>query len=324
MRKVAVLFGGSSAEREVSLMSGAGILKALQNSGVNAHAFDPAQKPLQALKDEGFDAAFIALHGRGGEDGTLQGALEFLGIPYTGSGVLASALAMDKVITKKIWQQQGLPTPAYAKLASDLNGQALQQALAALPAQLGMPFIMKPPQEGSSIGFSKIESPQEMEQAYALAAPLDNGVLAESFISGRELTVAILGGAGQPTRALPIIEIRAPNGNYDFQNKYHTSTTEYLCPAPLPERVTHAVQQLAREAFDALGCEGWGRVDIMLREPDQSPFLLEVNTSPGMTTHSLVPMAANAIGLSYEALCVEVLNSASLKLNVLAKDAHVA
>ena len=316
MSKVAVLFGGNSAEREVSLMSGAGVLKALQDSGINAHAFDPAQLPLQALKDQGFDRAFIALHGRGGEDGTLQGALELLGIPYTGSGVLASAMAMDKVITKKVWQQHGLPTPSYAKLPSALTGSALEQALMSLPDLLGLPFIMKPPHEGSSIGFSKIDSPQAMQAAYELAAPLDDGVLAESFVAGRELTVAILGGGNTASRALPVIEIRAPQGNYDFQNKYYTDTTQYLCPAPLPEALAATVQNLAIAAFDALGCEGWGRVDVMLRESDQTPFLLEVNTSPGMTSHSLVPMAAKAIGLSYEALCVEVLNSACLKLRV--------
>jgi D-alanine-D-alanine ligase len=320
--KVAVLFGGTSSEREVSLMSGAGVLKALQSQGIDAHAFDPASQPLQALKDKQVDCAFVALHGRGGEDGTLQGALEWLGIPYTGSGVKASAIAMDKVATKQIWLQQGLSTPEYRELASTLSGSLLEQALAELPNQLGLPFIMKPPHEGSTIGFSKIDYAHQSTAAFALASKLDTSVLAESFVPGRELTVTILGGGSHPTRALPVIEICAPQGNYDFQNKYYTNDTQYLCPAPLSESLTKAIQALAIKAYDALGCEGWGRVDVMLK--DDLPFLLEVNTSPGMTSHSLVPMAAKAIGISYEALCVEVLSTANLKTLVHQGDSHVA
>jgi D-alanine-D-alanine ligase len=318
--KVAVLFGGTSDEREVSLMSGEGVLKALRLAGIDAHAFDPAKRPLQALKDEGFARAFIALHGRGGEDGTLQGALEWLGIPYTGSGVKASAIAMDKVTTKQIWLSEGLSTPPYARLASALKDEDLAVALAVLPERLGLPFIMKPPHEGSSIGFSKIESPEQSLKSFELAAKLDTAVLAEAFIAGKELTVTVLGGGDVPARALPIIEIRAPKGNYDFQNKYYTDDTKYLCPAPLPDELTAHIQALCVKAYNAIGCEGWGRVDVMLRESiaidGQStfePFLLEVNTSPGMTSHSLVPIAAKAVGVSYEALCVEILATASLK-----------
>jgi D-alanine-D-alanine ligase len=318
--KVAVLFGGTSSERKVSLMSGEGVLNALRSAGVDAHAFDPAERSLQGLKDEGFERAFIALHGRGGEDGTLQGALECLGIPYTGSGVKASAIAMDKVTTKQIWLQEALSTPAYVSLPSELGGDALADALAALPARLGLPFIMKPPHEGSSIGFTKVELPEQSQKGFELASKLDSAVLAETCIVGKELTVAVLGGGAVPARALPIIEIIAPEGNYDFDNKYYTDVTKYLCPAPLPEVLTTQIQDLCVKAYNAVGCEGWGRVDVMLREhvaaDGQSsfePFLLEVNTSPGMTSHSLVPMAAKVVGISYEALCVEILATASLK-----------
>jgi D-alanine-D-alanine ligase len=318
--KVAVLFGGTSGEREVSLMSGAGVLKALLSAGVDAHAFDPAERPLQALKDEGFARAFIALHGRGGEDGTLQGALEWLGIPYTGSGVKASAIAMDKVTTKQIWFHEGLSSPLYVSIDSELQGDELAKQLAELPKRLGLPFIMKPPHEGSTIGFSKIDSSDQSLKGFELAAKLDSAVLAEAFIAGKELTVTILGGGDVPARALPIIEIRAPQGNYDYQNKYYTDDTKYLCPAPLPDALTEQIQKLCINAYNALGCEGWGRVDVMLREnfagdglSTFEPFLLEVNTSPGMTSHSLVPMAAKAVGISYEALCVEILATASLK-----------
>jgi D-alanine-D-alanine ligase len=318
--KVAVLFGGTSGEREVSLMSGTGVLKALRSAGVDAHAFDPAERPLQALKDEGFARAFIALHGRGGEDGTLQGALEWLGIPYTGSGVKASAIAMDKVTTKQIWLHEGLSSPAYVRIDSQLHGEELTMQIAELPIRLGLPFIMKPPHEGSTIGFSKIESPEQALKGFELAAKLDTAVLAEAFIAGKELTVTVLGGGSVPARALPIIEIRAPQGNYDFQNKYYTDDTKYLCPAPLSDELTVQIQALCINAYNALGCEGWGRVDVMLGESvgvdgqaTFTPFLLEVNTSPGMTSHSLVPIAAKAVGISYEALCVEILATASLK-----------
>ena len=248
---------------------------------------------------------FIALHGRFGEDGTLQGALELMGIPYTGSGVMASAVAMDKITTKILWLKVGLPTPAYAVLHDDTD-------LAAVAAQLGLPLIVKPPHEGSSIGFSKVEAVEDFQAAYDKCAPLDDSVLAESFVAGREFTVAIL-GTGADARALPVIEIVAPKGNYDYQNKYYTDVTQYFCPPQLDEDLQAEMRRIAVEAYRTSGCEGWGRVDVLLREEDNRPFLLEVNTSPGMTSHSLVPMAARAVGMDYEALCVEILRSARLK-----------
>ncbi|MCG2585320.1 D-alanine--D-alanine ligase [Massilia sp. TS11] len=303
--KVGVLFGGKSAEREVSLMSGSGVLAALQSQGVDAHAFDPGQQSLAELAAAGFDRVFIALHGRFGEDGTIQGALELLGIPYTGSGVMACAVGMDKITTKKLWQQQGLPTPDYAVLTPDSDLQAVA-------ATLGLPAIMKPPHEGSTIGITKVEQLDALQAAYEAAARFDDEVLCEQFVSGREFTVAVL-GAGKDARALPIVEIRAPQGNYDYNNKYFTDDTQYLCPAPLDAALTERMQRYAVEAYRAVGCEGWGRVDVLLRESDQQPFLLEVNTSPGMTGHSLVPMAARALGISYEQLCLEILATARLK-----------
>ncbi len=307
--KVGVLLGGMSAEREISLMSGKGVLAALRTKGVDAHAFDPAERPLGDLATQGYARVFIALHGRFGEDGAIQGALELLGIPYTGSGVMASAVAMDKVFTKRIWENHGLQTPRYAVLdARSFNSAELRR----VPDALGLPLIVKPPHEGSTIGISKVAGYSQMQEAYALAARFDDVVLAEEFIAGRELTVAIVELEGR-LEALPIIEIVAPAGNYDYQNKYFTDDTRYLCPAPVAEELAARIRKTALEAFDAIGCEGWGRVDFMLRSSDSEPFLLEVNTSPGMTGHSLVPMAARAIGLSYEDLCVEVLASARLK-----------
>jgi len=304
--KVGVLFGGRSAEREVSNMSGSGVLAALQGKGIDAHAFDPGQRSLAELAAEKFDRVFIALHGRYGEDGSLQGALELLGIPYTGSGVMASSVGMDKITTKIVWLHAGLPTPRYAVLNA-------QSDLAAVAADLGLPLIVKPPHEGSTIGITKVSEAAGFQAAYDKAAALDDSVLAEEFVTGREFTVAIL-GSGANARALPIVEIVAPEGNYDYQNKYFTDDTKYYCPAALPEALTAEMQRIAVEAYRALGCEGWGRVDVLLRERDQKPFLLEVNTSPGMTSHSLVPMAARAEGISYEDLCVEILRSARLKM----------
>ncbi len=303
--KVAVLLGGRSSEREVSLMSGSGVLQALRSRGVDAHGFDPAGESLQALQDGGFDRAFIALHGRYGEDGTIQGALELLGIPYTGSGVMASAICMDKVRTKQIWIAQGLPTPKYVAI-----GGAAQ--LDATVAALGLPLIVKPPHEGSTIGITKVSSADQMLEAYAAAARLDREVMAEQFISGRELTVAVL-GSDDTARALPIVEIRAPQGNYDYQNKYFTDDTEYLCPAPLDAALAAEIARIAVAAYRGVSCEGWGRVDFML-SGDGQPYLLEVNTAPGMTGHSLVPMAARAVGLSYEDLVLVIAASASLKV----------
>ena len=304
--KVGVLLGGRSAEREVSLMSGSGVLAALQSKGVDAHGFDTAERSLAELAAEKFDRVFIALHGRFGEDGSLQGALELLGIPYTGSGVMASSVCMDKTTTKIVCLAAGLPTPRYAVLdgASDLD---------AVAAQLGLPLIVKPPHEGSSIGITKVSAASEFKAAYDIAAALDDSVLAEEFITGREFTVAMLGG-GADTRALPIIEIVAPAGNYDYQNKYFTDDVKYVCPAVLPDALAAEMQRIAVAAYRALGCEGWGRVDFLLRESDQKPFLLEANTSPGMTGHSLVPMAARATGISYDDLCVEILRTARLKM----------
>ena len=304
--KVGVLFGGRSAEREVSNMSGSGVLAALQGKGIDAHAFDPGQRSLAELAAEKFDRVFIALHGRFGEDGSLQGALELLGIPYTGSGVTASSVGMDKITTKIVWLHHGLPTPRYAVLNA-------QSDLTAVAADLGLPLIVKPPHEGSTIGITKVTEAAGFQAAYDKAAALDDSVLAEEFVTGREFTVAIL-GSGASARALPIVEIVAPEGNYDYQNKYFTDDTQYFCPAALPDALAAEMRRIAVEAYRALGCEGWGRVDVLLRERDQKPFLLEVNTSPGMTSHSLVPMAARAEGISYEDLCVEILRGARLKM----------
>ncbi|MBC3933059.1 D-alanine--D-alanine ligase [Undibacterium sp. CY22W] len=305
--KVGVLFGGRSAEREVSLMSGNGVLAALRSKGVDAHPFDPAERSVAELQAEKFDRVFIALHGRYGEDGSLQGVLEQCNIPYTGSGVMACAIGMDKIFTKRIWQTHGISTPGYAVL----NGQSDLQALG---QNLGLPMILKPPHEGSTIGITKVNHTADIQQAYTLAAQFDEVVLAEEFIEGREFTVAIL-GRGEQAYALPIIEIVAPEGNYDYQNKYFTDDTKYLCPAPLNAELSATIQKMAVDAYRALDCEGWARIDVLVRESDQRPFLLEINTSPGMTGHSLVPMAAKAVGMSYEDLCVEILKTARLKIS---------
>ena len=302
--KVAVLMGGASAEREVSLMSGSGVLQALRSRGVDAHAFDPAQSDLGDLKRDGYARCFIALHGRHGEDGTVQGALELLGIPYTGPGVMPSSIAMDKIMTKRIWRFEGLPTPDWRLVSSaDETVQALQA--------LGAPMIVKPSREGSTIGLTKVTSPAQCAEAYALASRYDPEVLCEQFIEGDETTCPVLGeGAG--AHALPVIRIVAPEGNYDYQNKYFTDVTQYHCPSGLPEAEEREIQRLVVAAFRALGCRGWGRADIMIRASDRQPFLLEINTSPGMTGHSLVPMSARASGISYEDLCVGLLASAAL------------
>lgn len=306
--KVGVLFGGRSAEREVSMMSGAGVLKALRSKGVDAHAFDPAERSLAELAAEKFDRVFIALHGRYGEDGTLQGALEQLGIPYTGPGVMASAIAMDKVMSKRIWLAQELPTPRFAVLDSKATSP---EELRRVAGRLGFPLMLKAPHEGSTIGIAKATGDADLPAGFALCADYDAVVLAEEFITGRELTVPVL-GCGQDARAYPVIEIRAPQGNYDYQNKYFTDDTKYLCPAPIGDALTQRVQELAVKAYIALGCRGWSRVDFMLRDADNEVFLLEINTSPGMTGHSLVPMSAREQGMSYEDLCCEILKSAAL------------
>ncbi|MGJ7519822.1 D-alanine--D-alanine ligase [Variovorax sp. LT1P1] len=306
--KVAVLFGGTSAERDISILSGTGVLEALRSRGVDAHAFDPAERDLAELKREGFARCFIALHGRHGEDGTVQGALELLGIPYTGSGVMASSVAMDKVMTKRIWLADGLSTPKYVRLAAD---QQSREQIRAVPDVLGLPLIVKPPREGSSIGVTKVAGYSQMQDAVALSARYDADVLCEEFIEGEEVTCAVL-GHGLDAQALPVVRIAAPEGAYDYQNKYFTDDVKYHCPSGLPEAEEKEIQRLALAAYRTLGCRGWGRADVMIRASDRKPFLLEMNTSPGMTTHSLVPMSARAMGIAYEDLCVRVLASAAL------------
>lgn len=306
--KVAVLMGGASAEREVSLMSGGGVLKALRSRGVDAHAFDPAERDLSELKKDGFARCFIALHGRFGEDGTVQGALELLGIPYTGSGVMASSMAIDKVMTKRVMISEGLPTPQYRLLRRGAYGAA---DIAAVPDALGLPLIVKPAREGSSIGLTKVATREGMADAVVQAEKLDADVLCEQFISGDEVTCPVL-GTGAGARALPVIRIVAPDGNYDYQNKYFTDTTQYIVPCGLPEGEEAVIQQLVLDVFRILNCRGWARADVMIDKTTRKPYLLEINTSPGMTGHSLVPMSARAAGISYEDLCVEVLKTATL------------
>ena len=295
--KVAVLLGGTSAEREVSLKSGAMVLAALRSRGVDAHPFDPAEQGLDALMDERFARAFIVLHGRFGEDGTLQGALEWLGIPYTGSGVLASALAMDKLRTKLLWQACGLPTPPCEVLQAEAD-------LDAVAARLGLPIMVKPVNEGSSLGMSKVREARGLDEAFALAVNYDRVVMAEKFVEGPELTVGIL-----VDQALPIIKLETPRDFYDYQAKYVSDDTRYIIPCGLPQARERELQALSLEAFRALGCSGWGRVDLML-DAAGVPYLLEVNTAPGMTDHSLVPMAARAAGMSYADLCLRILEAA--------------
>ncbi len=296
--KVAVLMGGKSAEREISLMSGNGVLAALRAKGVDAHAFDPAQRDLLDLKREGFARCFIALHGRGGEDGTIQGALEVIGIPYTGSGVLGSAVGMDKWRTKMVWIANGIPTPRFRILTEKENWQSVAR-------ELGLPLIVKPANEGSTLGLTKVVSAKQLPAAYELAAKKYHDLaLAEQFIDGPEYTASVLGD-----EVLPLIRIEAPKGNYDYQNKYFTDDTKYHCPSGLPAKKEAELKALTLRAFRAVGCRGWGRIDIML-DARKKPWLLEVNTSPGMTSHSLVPMAARAVGISYEDLCVKILELA--------------
>lgn len=297
--KVAVLFGGTSAEREVSLMSGRAVLAALQAVGVDAHAFDPAERDLHVLKEEGFERVFIALHGRGGEDGTVQGALELMGIPYTGSGVMASALAMDKWRTKMVWLASGLPTPRYAILQADTDW-------AAVVADLGLPIFVKPAHEGSSMGATKVTAADQLQAAWELAAQYDRLVLAEEFIDGEELTAPFL-----EDQVLPLVRIVAPDGNYDYQHKYFTDDTRYDCPCGLDPEHEAELRALVMKSAQVLGCRGWGRADLILSAQGR-PYLLEMNTSPGMTSHSLVPMSARVAGLEFEALCLKILEGARL------------
>ncbi|MBI4808517.1 MAG: D-alanine--D-alanine ligase [Nitrosomonadales bacterium] len=292
--KVAVLFGGRSAEREVSLKSGTAVLAALQRSGVDAYAFDPAERDLSELKKEKFERVFIALHGRFGEDGTVQGALELMDIPYTGSGVMASAIAMDKWRTKLVWQAAGLPIPEYEALTAPTDWNAVAD-------HLDLPLFIKPASEGSSVGVTKVKTVEELPAAYAEAAKHDKVVIAESFMSGGEYTVAILNG-----RALPAIKIEPANEFYDYESKYLRDDTRYLCPCGLSAEQEGEMQHLAQLAFTLIGGQGWGRVDF-LRGDDGKFYLLEINTSPGMTDHSLVPMAARQAGISFEQLVVQIL-----------------
>ena len=295
--KVAVLLGGRSAERDVSLKSGGMVLNALRKRGVDAHPFDPKERDLGALIAEKFDRAFVILHGRYGEDGTIQGALELLGIPYTGSGVLASALAMDKWRTKLLWQAAGIPTPHYELLGAKGD-------FAAVAARLGLPLMVKPANEGSSIGMSKVRAAADLEEAYALAANYDRVVLAEQFIEGIELTAAVLGG-----EALPLIKLETPREFYDYEAKYLAEDTRYIIPCGLAADAERALQRQVLAAFDTLGCSGWGRIDLMLDAAGR-PWFIEANTSPGMTDHSLVPMAARHAGLSFEDLVLRILELA--------------
>jgi len=297
--RVAVLMGGPSAEREISLISGRAVLEALRSKGVKAEPFDPAERELFDLKREGFKRVFIALHGRFGEDGTVQGALEVMKIPYTGSGVMASALSMDKWRTKLVWDASGIPTPRFAMVKAATNWDRVID-------MLGMPVIVKPAREGSTIGLTKVSSPSDFPAACALAARYDDLVIAEEFIAGQELTASVLGET-----ALPLVRIEAPQGNYDYQNKYFTDVVKYHCPAGVRAEIEDEIRKVTMKAFRVLGCRGWGRADVMLR-PDGSYSFLEMNTSPGMTGHSLVPIAARQAGMPYPELCVRVLEHAAL------------
>ena len=298
--KVAVLLGGRSAEREISLQSGQAVLDALLRSGVDAHPFDPAGQSMEKLLQQGFDKAFIALHGRFGEDGTIQGALELMGLPYTGSGVMASALAMDKWRTKLIWQAAGIQSPRYVLLQADSDFEQVAETL-------GLPLIVKPAREGSTIGLTKVKRAENLAQAYQLAAQHDALVLAEEFIAGKELTVAILGET-----PLPVVRIEIAGELYDYEAKYFSNETKYFCPSGLPAELEAAIQRQALQAYQVLGCQGWGRVDLILSETNQFYFL-EANTSPGMTSHSLVPMAARTAGIPFEDLVLRILDLAHVE-----------
>lgn len=303
--KVVLLLGGRSSEREVSLMSGKGVFDALQGAGVDVTRFDPQEQPLSELEKGDYDRAVISLHGRFGEDGTIQGVLEYLNIPYTGPGVRASAIAIDKNLTKLVWRERQIPTPNGMLVTKDSDMSFVIQ-------ELGVNLVVKPSREGSSIGLTKLEyaNVQTLREAVEKASQLDPQVLVEERIYGRELTVAIL-GEGQDARVLPIIEIVAPDGDYDYQNKYFTDVVRYECPADLSEELRDDISTTCLRAYRALGARGWSRIDVMLAE-DGRFVLLEMNTSPGMTAHSLVPLAAKNAGMSYEELVLQVAASASL------------
>ncbi len=298
--KVAVLLGGKSSEREVSLMSGTAVLEALQRQGVDAHAFDTGHHSLTDLAAEHFDCAFIALHGRYGEDGTIQGALDLMGVPYTGSGVMACALAMDKWRTKLVWHASGIPTPRFEMLSAQTNFVATADSL-------GLPLIVKPAREGSTIGLTKVSSSKAVAGAYREAAKHDSIVLAEQFVDGPELTASIL-----DDEALPLVRIEAPGGNYDYDAKYFSDETQYFCPSGVDAGLEDRVKSISVDAFRILGCKGWGRVDVMI-DADGEPWVLEANTVPGMTGHSLVPMAATVAGLSFDQLVIRILEAADVE-----------
>jgi D-alanine-D-alanine ligase len=312
--RVGVLFGGRSAERDISLRSGAAVLGALRQAGVDAHAFDPAHQGLGQLEAAGFERAFLVLHGRYGEDGAIQGVLETLRIPYTGSGVQASAIAIDKVMTKRIWQAQGLPTPRWL----ELDPAAAPAVLAPDLGRLGAELVVKPVSEGSTLGVSRVDAADTAAVVAALAEVrrFEGRALVEERIRGRELTCAVLGDGAQ-AHALPLVEIRAPDANYDYHNKYFGNATEYLCPAPLDEALAARLGALCVQAYRAVGARGWGRIDFLLR-PDadgvEQPWLLEINTAPGMTDHSLVPLAARAAGIGFADLVLRILGSARLEI----------
>jgi D-alanine-D-alanine ligase len=313
--KVAVLMGGRSAEREISLMSGRAVLDALLRLGVDAHAFDTGTQDLMLLKVEKYDRCFVALHGRYGEDGTIQGFLELIGIPYTGSGVMASSIAMNKIMTKNIWRAKGLSTPEWVEVSSVID---TQKAL----KKLGFPMIVKPALEGSSIGISKVTSADQCLGAFTQAHQQDSTIICEQFISGDEVTCTLLNkvdlsleinsSIAQNIISLPLIKIKAPSGKYDYKNKYFTDDTKYLIPCGLPQGEEIFIQKLAIDAFNAIGCRGWARVDIMIDENSRKPYLLEINTAPGMTGHSLSPMSAMHAGINFDILCLQVLSTASL------------
>ena len=273
---------------------------------MDAHLFDTGERDVFELKTQGFERAYIALHGRFGEDGTVQGALELMHIPYTGSGVMASSLAMDKVRTKQIWLQAGLQTPNYVVLG---RGETVD--VDAIVAQLGMPLFVKPPLEGSSVGAGKVTRAEDLQAACELAWRYDTHALIEQCIEGRETTCAVL-GSSKDARALPLVEIIAPDGNYDFEHKYLSNDTVYECPAKLSDELSARIQNMVVDAYRVLGCAGWGRAEVLVRASDNEPFLLEMNTSPGMTDHSLVPMAARAVGVSYAQLVMTILADARL------------
>lgn len=302
--KVAVLMGGTSAERDISLMSGNGVLAALKSVGVDAHAFDPAERSLDDLRAEGFARCFIALHGPGGEDGAVQQELERLQLPYTGAGVTASRQAMDKDATKVRLREQGIATPAWDMVASIVACEAAFDAI-------GAPMIVKPVREGSSIGLTKVMERSQCAQAYVAASKNDAQVLCEAFVAGEETTCPVLEINGQAV-ALPVVRIAAPQGNYDYQNKYFNDTTTYHCPSGLSPQEERHIQDLAVASYQAVNCRGWGRVDVMINAADRQPYVLEINTAPGMTSHSLAPMSAKVAGLSYEQLCVYLLSIARL------------